>query len=78
MAGAAHVEAVTVQGDGITLSLLVWRRFRRPMPGLVEQILDLNRGLTSLGTVLPVGTVVMIPVPTDSTSQAPASRITLW
>ena len=58
------LERVTVAGEFITLSLIVWRRFRRPMPGLVEQILDLNPGLAELGPCLPVGTTFNMPVPT--------------
>ncbi len=57
------VERITVEGDGITLSLIVWRRFRRPMPGLVEQILDRNPGLAGSGSHLPLGTAFDLPVP---------------
>jgi phage tail protein X len=57
------VERITVEGDGITLSLIVWRRFRRPMPGLVEQIHDMNPGLANLGAFLLVGTIFDMPVP---------------
>jgi phage tail protein X len=56
-------ETVTVEGDDLTLSLIVWRRFKRPMPGLVEAILDLNQDLADLGRILPVGTVFEMPVP---------------
>lgn len=73
-----HLETVTVRGDGITLSLLVWRRFHKPMPGLVEQILDLNQGLAALGPVLPFGTVVNIPIPVEAAATKPAARIQLW
>ena len=58
------VETVTVEGELITVSLIVWRRFKRPMPGLVEAIHDLNPGLADLGTWLPVGTVFAMPIPT--------------
>ena len=57
-------ETITVEGDFISVSLLVWRRFKRPMPGLVEQILDLNTGLADLGPYIPVGTVLTMPIPT--------------
>ena len=30
------IEPITVAGDFISVSLVVWRRFKRPMPGLVE------------------------------------------
>ena len=71
------IERVTVEGDGITVSLLVWRRFRRPMPGLLEQILDRNPGLAGAGTELPVGTVLDIPVPTPREPQL-LDPIRLW
>jgi phage tail protein X len=33
------------------------------MPGLVEQIHDMNPGLADLGAFLPVGTIFDMPVP---------------
>lgn len=71
------IERVTVEGDVVTLSLLVWRRFRRPMPGLVETILDRNPGLAGLGAILPVGTVLDLPVPTPREPQL-LDPIRLW
>ena len=58
------VESVTVEGEFLTASLIVWRRFRRPMPGLVEAIHDINPGLADLGPYLPVGTRFDMPIPT--------------
>ena len=57
------LERVTVSGEFITLSLIVWRRFHRPMPDLIEQILALNPGLAERGPYLPVGTTFDMPVP---------------
>ena len=71
------IERVTVEGDRLTVSLLVWRRFRRPMPGLLEQILDRNPGLASAGVELPIGTVLDIPVPTPREPQL-LDPIRLW
>lgn len=73
------IERITVAGDGITLSLLVWRRFRQPMPGLVERILALpeNRGLPALEPHIPVGTVVTIPI--DAPRQSgERTTVRLW
>lgn len=58
------MERITVMGDDLTVSLIVWRRFKRPMPGLVEQTLDLNPGLADLGHYLPLGTQFLLPIPT--------------
>jgi phage tail protein X len=76
---ATVYETLTVGGDGITLPLLLWRRFRRPVPGLIEQALDANPGLAALGPVLPVGTVVSIPIPeAPEETEATLQPITLW
>ena len=71
------IERVTIEGDGITLSLLVWRRFRRPMPGLVEKILDRNPGLAALREYLPVGTALDLTVPTPREPQL-LEPLRLW
>lgn len=70
-------ETVTVEGDDLTLSLIVWRRFKRPMPGLVEAILDQNPGLADLGQTLPVGTTFQMPVPVPR-DQTVLDPIRLW
>lgn len=57
------IERVKVEGDGLTVSLIVWRRFRRPMPGLVEAIYAANPGLAGHGPVLPLGAAFDMPVP---------------
>lgn len=57
------IEAITVQSENVTLSLLIWRRFKRSMPGLVERTLDYNPGLSDVGAFLPVGMTVQVPIP---------------
>lgn len=57
------IETVTIRGEAITASLLVWRRFKAPMPGVVERLYDINPGLAELGPHLPINTVVRLPVP---------------
>jgi len=71
------IETIKVEGDGLTVSLLVWRRFRRSMPGLVDQIYDMNVGLADLGPVLPVGTTFDIPIPIPREQQV-LEPIRLW
>ena len=71
------IETVTVKGDRLTVSAIVWRRFKRPMPGLVEAIYNLNPGLADLGQSLPVGTSfdMLIPIPRE---QQVLDPIRLW
>jgi len=71
------VEPITIEGEFITVSLIVWRRFKRPMPGLVEKIHDINPGLADLGAHLPVGTSFDMPVPMPR-EPAILDPITLW
>jgi phage tail protein X len=75
------IERVTVEGDGLTVSLLVWRRFHRAMPGLVEQVYAMNPGLAAHGPTLPLGTSVLLPVPAPDPAPDPAqvlAPIRLW
>lgn len=69
-------ETITVRTDQTTVSMLVWRRYRRPMPGLVERILALNVGLASTPFV-PVGTEVVMPIE-EVTQQNSVKMVTLW
>ena len=71
------IETVTVEGDGLTVATLVWRRFKRPMPGLVEAIYNLNPGLADLGQTLPVGTSFDMPIPIPREQQV-LDPIRLW
>lgn len=57
------IETVKVEREGLTLSRIIWRRFKKQVPGLVERVLDINPGLSALGPILPVGTVIKIPIP---------------
>lgn len=71
------IETVTVEGDGLTVATLVWRRFKRPMPWLVEVIYDQNPGLADLGQTLPVGTSFEMPIPIPREQQV-LDPIRLW
>lgn len=70
-------ESITVAGDNLTLSLIVWRRYKRPVFGLVEATLDRNPGLAELGPILPVGTVFDLPVVIDD-PEPKLPSIKLW
>ena len=71
------LESHTVVGDHITASLMIWRRFRLPSPGALEAMLDANPGLADAGPVIPVGTVVAVPVRTGVAYDA-VDPIRLW
>lgn len=62
-------ETVEIKGRGITLDLLLWRRWGDAGLGLVDETLELNRGLADLGPILPAGTIVVLPdAPTSTTA----------
>lgn len=72
-------ETVTVRGEGLRLDLIVWRRLKRPFKAVVERILDVNPGLAAKGPVLPIGTVVNIPVELLSPPPEPTRPVVkLW
>jgi len=70
-------ETVTVEGDGLTVSLIVWRRFRRPMPGLVEAVYARNPRLADHGHLLPVGVSFELPVLQEAETRV-LPEIKLW
>jgi phage tail protein X len=72
------IETVTVQTDGMTASLIVWRRFRRAMPGVVERLYELNPGLADAGVILPIGAVIKLPIPAGGTNPADVTPVRLW
>ncbi|MFN3892012.1 MAG: phage tail protein [Beijerinckiaceae bacterium] len=77
MADAAIAyERVVVSGEGITLSQLIWRKFRVWKPGMVERILD-RQGELAEFIYLPVGSVVEIPID-PPTPRREMSVISLW
>lgn len=72
-------ETITVSADGLTVELLVWRRYRRPIVGLVEQVLELNPGLAQLASPhIPLGTRVVLPVLQEAAQPAEREIVQLW
>ncbi|MEW6019757.1 MAG: tail protein X [Pseudomonadota bacterium] len=71
-------ETITINSDQLTVDLLVWRRFRRKVPGLVEQVLALNPGLAQLGPYLPRGAKVVLPVLQEPDRSADVEILSLW
>lgn len=72
------VEKVTVTGVGLTIARLIWNRFQSPVPGLLARVYDLNPGLSELGTEIPLGTVILVPVDEDPNGADVVEQITLW
>jgi phage tail protein X len=73
---AIAYERVVVEGEGLTLSQLIWRRFKVWKPGMVERILDRQGDLAEF-IYLPVGAVVEIPID-PPTPQRRRAVIQLW
>lgn len=61
------------QGD--TLDAICWRYYGRTA-GVVEQVLEANPGLASLGPVLPMGTLIRMPA--VATQAAQRDVVNLW
>lgn len=73
------IETLRVASDFTTLSLLIWRRFGRPMPGLVEDTLTRNQGLADVGSFLPVGTEIAVKIETTpQNADQQLDTIRLW
>jgi phage tail protein X len=75
-------ELVTVAGTGVTCDMLVWRRYRRRAPGIVEALLDCNPHLAIIhrdGPFIPAGVQVRIPIDLGILAGGPkTSSVTLW
>jgi phage tail protein X len=69
-------ERYVVEGD-VMLDNLIWRRYRRQTPKLVEQTLALNPGLAAFGPFIPRGTVIMLPIDAPARSRV-VPVIKLW
>lgn len=55
------MQTITVKGEGITLDLLLWRAYGVRGRSLIEKALSLNVDMARLGTVIPMGTKVILP-----------------
>ncbi|MBB5703618.1 phage tail protein X [Ochrobactrum daejeonense] len=64
------MQTVIVRGEGITLDLLLWRAYGVRGRSLLESALSLNVDMARLGTVIPMGTEVILPdLPPDNAGQ---------
>lgn len=72
-------ETYTVRSEGVSLDLILWQRFKRPVFGLVERTLALpeNQHLEHANVILPLGTEITIPIETRSDTEE-VEVISLW
>lgn len=71
-------ETLTVPNDHTPLDKLLFTRFGREVPGLVEQTLAQNPGLAALGVFPPRGTKVIVTVPAPVSSITRRSKVQLY
>lgn len=65
----------TLVANGLQpVDLLLYRRFRREVPGLVEATLDRNPGLAALGAYPPRGTQILVDAPAPPPAK-PARKV---
>jgi len=72
---AAEQRLTSRQGD--TLDLLLWREAGLG-PADWRRVLDANPGLADAGTILPLGTMVLVPASTLQRSPRVLPLIQLW
>lgn len=70
-------EIVTVTGEGLTLSRLIWRRFKTRNVGYLEKVLDINPGIAA-APFLPVGAEIVLPVSEDIIKPDRVQAVRLW
>lgn len=73
----AETTTIRVDGEGITVSLLVWRFLKRKPAGYVEQVMELNSSIAGQSIFLPVGSVITMPLLIEEADQA-VPVISLW
>ena len=74
-----NIETIVVKTERAILDVLLLRRFRREVPGLVEESLRRNPGLARQGEFLPVclSVKVAVTVPAPKSHSA-ATVVTLY
>ena len=72
-----QTDTVTVEADGLTLDLVLWRAHGVAGQALLEETLDINPGLAAMGPYLPIGTRLRMPGP-PRTSPRTEDVVTLF
>lgn len=63
------------QGDSV--DAICWRIYGAT-EGHVEEVLNANPGLAALGAILPEGTQIAVPSPSESEAEQTSDTINLW
>ena len=71
-------QPIVTESEGLTVPLILWRKFRGPRPGLLERTLALNPGLAGAGPRLPVATAFLLPVDRPTAPVRQTNLVTLW
>ena len=71
-------QKVEVKSELVSVDLVVWQKYKWPMPGVFEQTLDQNYGLAAKGVILPLGTTFDLPL-LNPTDVVPTTKVVkLW
>lgn len=68
----------TVNAEGLRLSQIIWRLWRRQPAGYLEEVLAANPGLASAGPIVPVGTVIRFPMIDVAAKPDVEKGVRLW
>jgi phage tail protein X len=71
-------ETLTFQNDFTPLDLLLYKRYRVEVAGLVEATLDLNPGLADLAAFPPRGTTIIVTTPTPASKKVVRKTVRLF
>ncbi|AZO38745.1 hypothetical protein EOA27_24390 [Mesorhizobium sp. M2A.F.Ca.ET.037.01.1.1] len=67
-------ETVTVKSEGMTLSALLARHYRKVFSGMVAKTFALNQDLAGSGPHLPVARVVTVMTPAEMAAEGAAAK----
>lgn len=67
-------QTVTVKSEGMTLSALLARHYRKVFSGMVAKTFALNQDLAGSGPYLPVGRLVIVMTPAEMAAESAAAK----
>lgn len=63
--------------EGLTLSAVIWKKFRRQPDGFIEKVIAMNIGVTDFETI-SVGTEITFPIEEIAAVQRDTKIVRLW